>query len=126
MLRPNLIVLLLTVIAQLSQHSVAQQCCTGNVSTYCTAGTSVQGCVPTIAGNGIPSMNAASGFSISISNMPGERYGTIFYGFYSLITPWATGSPSFKCVASPVQRMGVLESTGSPGSCDGAIALDFN
>jgi formylglycine-generating enzyme required for sulfatase activity len=104
----------------------AQQCCTGNVSTYCTAGTSVQGCVPQISGVGVPSMNATSGFDIAIPNMPGQRFGSIFYGFYSLVTPWAPGSPSFRCVANPVQRTGNLFSGGTPGQCDGELRLDFN
>ncbi len=112
----------------LAVPSVAQQCCTGNVSTYCTAGTSVQGCLPAISGNGIPSVDSGSGFSISISGMPGDRYGTIFYGFYSFVTPWKpnTGNPSFKCVASPFQRTGILETGGTIGSCDGVLAIDFN
>jgi hypothetical protein len=104
----------------------AQQCCTGNVSTYCTTGTSVQGCVPSISGAGQPSISAGSGFDIAVGSLPGQRYGTIFYGFYSFITPWAPGSPSFKCVANPVQRMGNLHSGGTLGQCNGELRIDFN
>jgi formylglycine-generating enzyme required for sulfatase activity len=116
----------LAVVAGSLVPALAQQCCTGNVSTYCTAGTSVQGCVPQISGVGVPSMNATSGFDIAIPNMPGQRFGSIFYGFYELVTPWAPGSPSFRCVANPVQRTGNLFSGGTLGLCDGELRLDFN
>jgi len=105
----------------------AQYCgCTGNIQTYCTAGTSVQGCLPSISGVGVPNVLAPSGFDLVVSNVPGQRYGTIFYGFYSFITPWAPGSPSFKCVASPVQRMGNISTGGTIGQCNGELRLDFN
>lgn len=105
----------------------AQYCgCTGNIQTYCTAGTSVQGCLPSISGVGVPNVLANSGFDLVVSNVPGQRYGTIFYGFYSFITPWAPGSPSFKCVASPVQRMGNISTGGTIGQCNGELRLDFN
>lgn len=105
----------------------AQYCgCTGNIQTYCTAGTSVQGCLPSISGVGVPNVLANSGFDLVVSNVPGQRYGTIFYGFYSYITPWAPGSPSFKCVASPVQRMGNISTGGTIGQCNGELRLDFN
>lgn len=105
----------------------AQVCgCTGNIQTYCTAGTSVQGCLPTISGMGVPNILATSGFDLVVSHVPGQRFGTIFYGFYSFITPWAPGSPSFKCVASPVQRMGNISTGGTTGLCNGELRLDFN
>ena len=106
--------------------ALAQQCCTGNVSTYCTAGTSVQGCLPQISGVGIPSADAGAGFQVGVSGLPGQRYGTLFYGFYSFVTPWAPGSPSFKCVASPVQRTGTLSTGATAASCAGTLSLDFN
>ena len=118
--------LLLALVTQFHSPIRAQQCCTGNVSTYCTAGTSVQGCLPAIAGVGIPSTDAGAGFQVGVSGLPGQRYGTIFYGFYTYVTPWAPGSPSFKCVASPVQRTGTLSTGASAASCAGSLTLDFN
>jgi formylglycine-generating enzyme required for sulfatase activity len=109
-----------------STPSTAQQCCTGNVSTYCTAGTSVLGCLPSISSTGTPSVDAGSGFQVAVANLPGQRFGTIFYGFFSYITPWAPGSPSFKCVASPVQRTGSANTGATAASCNGALNLDFN
>jgi hypothetical protein len=52
--------------------------------------------------------------------------GTIFYGFYPTAVPWAPASPSFKCVANPVQRLGVQDSGGTAGQCDGELRIDFN
>ena len=105
----------------------AQLCgCTGNMQSYCTAGTSVQGCLPSISGVGVPNVLANSGFDLVVSNVPGQRSGTIFYGFYSFITPWAPGSPSFKCVANPVQRMNNLFSGGTAAQCNGELRVDFN
>lgn len=96
------------------------------VSNYCTAGTTVHGCVPHIAGQGAASATAVSGFDIVVHGIEGQRYGTIFYGFYPVATPWALGSPSFKCVANPVTRTGVLDSGGAAGQCNGELRLDFN
>jgi hypothetical protein len=98
----------------------------GFISTYCTAGTTVHGCVPSIAGVGAPSSQAATGFDIVVSNVPGQRYGTLFYGFYPFATPWAPGSLSYQCIAAPVQRLGVQDTGGVAGQCTGELRLDFN
>ena len=106
--------------------AAAQQCCIADVSTYCTAATTVHGCVPSISGVGTPSAVDPSGFDILISNVPGQRYGTLFYGFYQHITPWAPGSLSFKCIANPTARTGDVNSGGTAGQCNGELRLDFN
>jgi Tol biopolymer transport system component len=98
----------------------------GFISTYCTAGTTVHGCVPTIAGVGTPSSQSASGFDIVVRNTPGQRFGTIFYGFYAGAVPWAPFSPSFQCIAFPIQRTGDRQSGGTAGQCNGELRLDFN
>jgi len=97
-----------------------------NVSTYCTAGTTVQGCSPSIDGVGSPSSMAASGFDIVVSNVPGQRSGTIFFGAYPAAVPWAQFSTSYRCVALPLQRTGEQSSGGVAGQCDGELRLDFN
>ncbi|MFM7298984.1 MAG: SUMF1/EgtB/PvdO family nonheme iron enzyme, partial [Planctomycetota bacterium] len=71
-------------------------------------------------------MDAGAGFQVGVSGLPGQRYGTLFYGFYSFVTPWAPGSPSYKCVASPVQRTGTLSTGAIAASCAGTLSLDFN
>ena len=98
----------------------------GFISTYCTAGTTVHGCVPSIGGVGAPSSQASSGFDIVVSNVPGQRFGTIFYGFYAGAVPWAPFSPSFQCIAFPIQRTGDRQSGGTAGQCNGELRLDWN
>ncbi|MCC7011073.1 MAG: putative metal-binding motif-containing protein [Planctomycetes bacterium] len=95
-------------------------------SNYCTAGTSVQACVPSIGGQGVPSSSAASGFTINVSMVPGQRYGLIFYGSAPTAQIWAPGSSSYFCIFYPISRTGVLDSGGTVGSCDGVLALDWN
>ena len=41
--------------------------------SYCTAGTSTNGCVPAISSSGIASVAATSGFTISIANLEGQQ-----------------------------------------------------
>jgi hypothetical protein len=102
---------------------------TGLVSgpvVYCTAGTSSHGCVPSIGSVGTPSVAAASGFTISVSALEGQRSGILFYGVNGpQASPWAAGSTSFLCVKAPVQRMSVQTSGGTAGACDGAIGQDW-
>jgi hypothetical protein len=65
-------------------------------------------------------------FDILVNNVPGQRYGTLFYGFYPFATPWAPGSLSYQCIAAPVQRFGVQDTGGTAGQCNDEIRLDFN
>jgi hypothetical protein len=95
-------------------------------STYCTAGTTVHGCVPWIAGEGAPSSIAANGFDIVVHTVEGARMGLIFYGFYPAATPWAPNSPSYRCVSNPTQRLPTQNSGGTLGACDGELRTDFN
>jgi formylglycine-generating enzyme required for sulfatase activity len=111
----------------LAGSAEAQQCTPPpDVSTYCTAGTTVHGCVPSIAGVGVPSAINSSGFDIVVSSVPGQRAGTIFFGFYPASIPWAQFSPSYQCVAFPIQRTGDRFSGGVAGQCNGEFRLDFN
>lgn len=100
----------------------------GFLSTYCTAGTTVQGCVPQIAGIGVPSSAASNGFEIVADEVPTQRMGLIFYGLASIAPPqpWGLGSPSYLCIYYPVLRTGAQNSGGSVGPCDGELRVDFN
>jgi len=97
-------------------------------TTYCTAGTTVQGCVPAISGVGAPSALVTSGFDIVVDNVPTQRMGLIFYGLNSIPTPqpWSLGSSSYLCIYYPVNRTGAQSSGGSLGPCDGELRVDFN
>jgi hypothetical protein len=95
--------------------------------TYCTAGTSTNGCVPSISGTGSPSVAAPFGFTIHVASVEGAKQGLVFYGVSGRLnnTPWATGSTSFLCVKSPTQRMTLASSGGTSGQCNGAFHTDW-
>jgi hypothetical protein len=96
------------------------------VSTYCTAGTSAQSCAGSISASGTPSASAASGFTISVTGIDGQRTGLVFYGIQGRAAqPWGTTS-SFLCVKTPTQRTPPQLTNGSLLSCDGSLALDWN
>lgn len=95
---------------------------------FCTAGTTSGGCAATISGSGTPSATAPSGFTISLSNAEPLKQGILFYGIDNngfTPQPWGTGT-SFLCVKAPVQRMGVQNTGGTSGNCDGTLATDWN
>jgi hypothetical protein len=99
------------------------------LSTYCTAGTTSHGCVPSIAGTGTPSASASSGFAISVSAVEGMKSGLIFYGIDNsgfVPTPWGLGGTSFLCVKAPTQRTAPQSSGGSFNQCDGVLSIDWN
>jgi Tol biopolymer transport system component len=100
----------------------------GFLSTYCTAGTTVAGCTPSIGGVGAPSSTAGSGFQIVVQNVPSQKMGLVFYGQSQILTPqpWAFGSSSYLCVFYPIQRTGSMNSGGTSGACSGTLQVDFN
>lgn len=96
-------------------------------TTYCTAGTTSNGCVPSISGTGTPSASATSGFTIACAGVEGQKSGIVFYGIHGRVAnPWAVGSTSTLCVKAPSQRMGTQNSGGTLGSCNGTLAEDWN
>lgn len=93
--------------------------------TYCTAGTTTNGCAAQIAASGSPSVAASSGFTLSASGVEGARTGLIFYGLSGrAIAQWGL-TTSFLCVKSPTQRTTPMLSTGLANTCDGVIAVDW-
>ncbi len=98
-----------------------------NPTVYCSSGTTSSGCVPSIAALGTASASATSGFTVRVDGVEGQRLGVIFYGRTGrLAVPWGVGSTSWMCVRMPTQRMDVHQSSGTPGSCDGALASDWS
>jgi uncharacterized delta-60 repeat protein len=93
---------------------------------YCTAGVSSAGCVPSLAASGSASVSAASGFTLAVQNVDGNRQGLVFYALggrtSAPITPTST---SFFCVRGPVQRTAVQNSGGATGACNGTLQLDW-
>lgn len=111
----------------LSQLVVVAANC-GAVTSFCTAGTTTNGCLPSISGAGAPDASAGSGFTIDVAALEGQRLGLIFYcvdnaGFTPL--PWGASS-SLLCIKPPTQRLPLASTGGTNGACDGALSIDFN
>ncbi|MCC7012026.1 MAG: hypothetical protein IT454_05675 [Planctomycetes bacterium] len=96
-------------------------------TTYCTGGTSTNGCVATMSCAGVPSLSAGSGFWLTTSNLEGQKQALMRYTLSGRIaTPWAASSTSFVCIKAPSQKMGpVQNSGGTANACDGSISVDF-
>ena len=97
-----------------------------NVTSYCTAGTSTNGCVATMSATGTPSVAASSGFVLTCSSVEGQKSGLIFYGVSgATASAWAPGSTSYLCVKAPTQRTTSQPSGGTTNACDGALSIDL-
>jgi Tol biopolymer transport system component len=95
---------------------------------YCTAGTTTNGCLASIAASAQPSASFASACVLTVSSVEGARSGLVFYGVDNscfLPLPWGT-TTSYLCIKSPLQRTALQFSGGTDGACDGALALDWN
>ncbi len=93
---------------------------------YCTAGTTTNGCLPSISGTGAASASAGVGFTLNVANLEGDKSGLFFYSVTGpLATPWGSSS-SFLCAAPPTQRTQAQNSGGAPNSCGGSFSLDWN
>jgi hypothetical protein len=97
-------------------------------NTYCTSGTTSNGCSASIAADSHPSVSFANACHITVANVEGQKAGIIFYGLQRTLQPWCSqgGGSSFLCVKSPTPRTGVQNSGGTIGSCNGSLALDWN
>jgi hypothetical protein len=99
----------------------------GTATAYCTAGTTTNGCIPSISGSGTPSASAGSGFTIDIAAVEGQKTGLIFYGITGAqANPWSGTSTSFLCVKQPTQRTATQLTGGTTSICDGTMSLDWN
>ncbi|NUP95296.1 MAG: hypothetical protein HUU28_03945 [Planctomycetaceae bacterium] len=94
-------------------------------STYCTAKTNSQGCIPAIGAINNASLSSSRPFWITCSQQLNERSGLLFYGFRPKSTPYQGG---YLCVESPTRRSPLLHSGGNSGGtdCSGSFAYDFN
>ncbi len=94
-------------------------------TSYCTGGTTSNGCVASVGAAGVPSATASSGFVISASSVEGQKQGLFFYGASGRVAlPWGTGT-SFLCVKTPTQRLPLSNSGGTSGACDGVLSIDW-
>ncbi|MCY3004085.1 MAG: thrombospondin type 3 repeat-containing protein [Planctomycetota bacterium] len=109
----------------LNLNGLPDECEPGVVISYCTPGTSSNGCVATMSAVGSPNALATSGFTLLTSNLEGAKSSLVFYsvsGPHS--APWGTNS-GFLCVKSPTQRMSTQNSGGTSGACNGSLSIDF-
>jgi uncharacterized membrane protein len=108
-----------------SEGWIARLSC-GTVWTYCTAGTTTNGCAASISASGAASASSATGFTLTASNVEGQKLGLFFYGLSgALASPWGAGT-SVLCVKSPTQRMASVNSGGTEHVCNGVLASDWN
>jgi hypothetical protein len=95
-------------------------------ASYCTSGTTTNGCNATISSTGMFYSGGPCTLEIHVADVEGQKQGLIFYGVSGpLATSWGGGSTSWLCVKSPTQRTGIQNSGGAAGACNGSFQLDF-
>jgi len=94
-------------------------------SVYCTAKLTTCGNLPAIGWSGAPSASAAAGFVVSVSGAHAHKAGLLLYSDNGAAAlPFQGG---ILCLALPVRRsVAVADTAGTPGLCDGVLALDMN
>lgn len=94
---------------------------------YCTAGTTTNGCTPSVQlASGTPSASGTGSAIVSALQVEGSRQGLFFFGLAPAALPWSATSSSFLCVKTPTQRAPVTNSGGAPSSCEGVLSTDLN
>jgi hypothetical protein len=107
-------------------NGIPDACEGGVVLSYCTAGTTTNGCNAMLTGVGTPSVAQASGFVLTCTSIEGQKPTLLFYGITGpSANSWSGTSTSFLCVKSPAQRIAVANSNGTPDLCDGSYSVDF-
>lgn len=103
--------------------------CAPPVVTYCTAGSTTNGCSASISVDQQPSASLASVSQVTVSGVEGQKQGLMFYGVdnsgYTPL-PWGFGSTSYACVQGPILRAVAMNSGGAAGQCDGTLTFDWN
>ena len=98
------------------------------IVTYCTAGTTTNGCNASLASSAQPSATNATSPVFTASNVEGAKQGLMFYGLNNTgftPLPWSAGSSSFLCVKSPTQRFPNQTATGTANQCNGVMTQNF-
>jgi hypothetical protein len=109
---------------EIGDCEIYRRVCTYKWWQYCTAKLNSLGCYPRISAVGDPSASSGSGFTISCSDVIGQKSGLLFYGLNGTAAlPFQGGT---MCTLPPVKRTPVQSSGGSPFLCDGTFAIDMN
>lgn len=91
---------------------------------YCAAKTNSCGTVPMITMAGVPSASATGGFIVSASNTSGGQIGLLIYSDTGAANiPFLGGN---LCLANVRRTVPVNETQGTPGQCNGVLAIDMN
>lgn len=96
-------------------------------TSFCSAGTSSNGCSATLSVVGQPRVGGAAPCSLVLAQADGQSSTHLFYGlaaFGSAPPSWGGGS-GFLCVKAPYQRIALAATQGSNGLCDGAVSFDW-
>ncbi|MCC7013315.1 MAG: hypothetical protein IT454_12190 [Planctomycetes bacterium] len=99
---------------------------TPNPQSYCTAGTTTNGCNALITANANPTVGHSAPCTVSVAGVEGQKTGLIFYGLTRHTGSWCSSGSSFLCVKSPTMRTPAQNTAGTAGACDGTITLDWN
>jgi hypothetical protein len=108
-------------------NGVPDQCepC-GAAFSYCTAGTSTNGCAASMSASGSPSVSASLGFTLHCTQLEGQKSALVYYGLsgptLAVIHPAST---SRICVKAPIQRTLSVGTNGTANACNGAVQLDM-
>lgn len=91
---------------------------------YCTPTTpSINGCIGTLTAGGTLSASSLGDYWIAASGIDGKRNGGFLYGAGPK-QPFTGSNPL--CVTAPVQRLGLLNSGGTQGQCDGSMGINLS
>ncbi|MCC7014039.1 MAG: hypothetical protein IT454_15890 [Planctomycetes bacterium] len=97
-------------------------------TTFCTSGTTSNGCTATISAANNPNVAHSAPCQINVSGVEGQKSGIIFYGLSQLPQPWCAlgGGSSFLCVKPPTMRTLTQSTGGTSNACNGQLQLDWN
>ena len=99
----------------------------GGLNTYCTAGTSTQACSAHVSLAGTPSISSTAPALITASGVGAQTNGVVFIGATTIAAPWASASTSRLCVAQPLARVSLEQTSGGTAAgCDGVLTADVN
>lgn len=98
-----------------------------NPTTFCTAKTNSQGCVPSASSTGVPQLSGPDNLNITCSSVINNKAGVMYWG----TAPRATPAPfvgGLNCVQAPVFRTPVQNSGGNapPDDCSGTYSFFFS
>ncbi len=102
-------------------QAVAQAVGAGN---FCAPKLNSCGTLPAITMNGFPKASSSSGFTVSATNLAAGEFGLLVYGDQGPANlPFFGGA---LCVNGPSRALAMVDTTGTPGQCNGVLSIDMN